>query len=329
MATINAENPTFHDFIKSKNPDGSQAKVIEMLSQRNTIVRDATAVEGNLDTGHRITHEYALPSIGWRQINQGTTPSKGRTAQVDEACGLMSGLSVIDKELVRLNGGPGFRAAKDRRFVTAMSNEAETGAIYHSTKTAPEKFMGLAPRFAATTDPGGSQLVLADASPSGSDQTSVWLVGWHPEGVAMMFPKGTQAGLESNDLGEQLWDDGTGKKFTAFVTEWIWRIGLYVADWRQVARVCNIDTSALVATVDNIVPAMIEAFYKINDPKMGRFVWYMNRTVATYLHLQSRELTKNSTITFTQSEGGQPIMNVMGIPIHITDAILNTESIIA
>lgn len=204
--------------------------------------------------------------------------------------------------------------------------------FYASTDVNPEKFQGLAPRFSTTvgTPLGSSQIVKADASPSGSDQTSIWLVGWGEDGVSGLFPKGSKAGIDAKDLGEILVPDGLGQsaEYLAQVTDWKWKAGLMVKDFTRVARVCNIDTSALIAgtSTNNIVPAMIKAFHKVNTRGV-KPVWYANKTIGTYLHLQALEAVKNSTLTIEKIDG-KPVTHFLGFPIIETDGILDNEGIV-
>lgn len=327
---INATNLTLLDRIKRTNPDGSEAVLVEMLEKECPIIKDAAFVESNLPTGHLVSMRSGLPSIGWRRFNEGISPSKSKTDQVTESCGMLGGWSKVDVALANLGGNPaGFRFSEDMAFMQAMQIEMETGMFYHSTKTAPEKFMGLAPRLSATTDPyGDKQIVLADAAPSGSDQTSIWLVGWGDKKVYGIYPKGTIGGIQSKDHGELPVDMGSGKLMNAYMTEWKWQIGLVVEDARYVVRIGNIDTSALVGTGTSLIDAMIKATYKIPSLSSCRPVFYTNRTVATFLHLQAKDSLKNATLSY-DTVGGKPIGSFGGIPIHTTDAILNTEAVIA
>lgn len=326
MATINNDFPTLLDLAKITGPDGSMLPVVEMLTKRSPIVEDAVAKEGNLTTGHRIASRTALPSVAWRRINEGVSPSKTRADTVDETCGILSGKSQIDAKLVELNGGLAYRAAQDKAFAASMVNEMETGIIYHSTKTAPEKIMGFMPRLDATTNPAGSQIIKADAAAAGADQASILLVGWGLHSVYLIYPKGTKQGLQVRDMGLQQVDDGSGasKSFPGYVTYVDWNIGVAVEDWRYLVRIANIDTGNLLTTGRVIIDAMIKATYQMQDLDSVKPVFYVNRTIATYLHMQSNDAAKN-TITF-DNVGGKPVMRFMGIQVRRTDALLNTES---
>lgn len=331
MAVVNAGNPTLLDQVKRMDPDGSIANIVEMLEQKNPILQDATFLEGNLPTGHRFVSRTGLPSVSWRRFNEGVTAGKSRTDQIDESCGMLVGRSVVDVQLAKLNGNEAaFRASEDKAFLSSLNNEVATGVFYHSTKTAPEKFHGLAPRFDSTTAVGGSQIILHDpaGNPAGADQSSIWFVTWGPDTCFMIYPKGSMAGIESADLGEQLVDDGSGKTFRAYVTEWTWKLGLCVKDWRYVARVANLDKSALSGTGDTIIPAMIQAYSQLQDHNSGRMAIYVNRTVHTYLWLQGRNAAKNSTLSVDAVEG-KPVLSFMGIPIRVCDALATSESVIS
>lgn len=329
MATINAGALTLLDRAKRSDANGNITQVVELLTQLNPFLEDMVWKESNLATGELVTHRTALPSVTYRRFNEGIQTGKSRTAQFTESCALITARSTLDVDLAEVNGNTmEFRASEESGFIQAMSNEAENGMIYNSTSAAPEKWHGLAPRFASTTQAmGGSQIVLADASPSGADQTSIWLVGWGEDSVYGIYPKGSKAGLETFDGGKQLISDGSND-YWAYVTDWKWRLGMVVKDYRYVARVANIDTSAISATGDNIVPAMIRAYHKIYSTRGVRMAWYCNRTIATYLHLQALEKTKNATLTI-ENIGGKPITHVLGIPVRSTDAILNTEAVIS
>src|SRR3546814_5823541 len=58
-------------------------------------------------------------------------------------------------------------------------------------------------------------------------------------------PKGTQAGIEHNDLGEGDECDASNNRYRALMDHYIWRNGLMVRDWRYGVRIANIDAAAL------------------------------------------------------------------------------------
>jgi hypothetical protein len=325
MATINADLPTLADLAKLQDPDGSHAKVVEMLTRKNAFLPDMVWKEGNLPTGHRITSESVLPTVGYRQYNEGVAASKGRTSQADETCGMLEGISKVDRDLARLNGNEAaYRLSQDKMFMRSMNNAVEDGILYNSVATNQERFHGIIPRLASTTGIAGSQIVLAEADDTGVDYTTALIVGWGPNSVYGIYPKGSKQGLETIDMGLQLTADANSREFLAWVTNFKWQLGVAVEDWRYLAAVRNIDSGNLSATDDLLVPKLIEALYKLESLEGVRPVIYVNRKVNTYLHLQARNTAKSSMLSVEMPEG-KPVVHLMGVPIRMTDALTITE----
>lgn len=337
MGTISSSFPTLVDVTKRLDPNGGIAYIAEVLSKYNPILEDMAWVEGNLPTGHRYTARAALPGLTWRRFNQGVDPTTSKTEQYDEPCGMLEGYSKVDVDLAKLNGNEAaFRLSEDQAFIQAMNVEVATGLFYHSVGTAPEKFTGLTPRLNSTTtnditNPMAvSQLVTGDATASGNDQTSIWLIGWSPETVFGIYPKGSVGGLQSEDLGRQLVLDANNKQFLAWVTRWQWKLGLCVRDFRYVSRCCNIDTSAwkedLSAGADLALRMqdMIASIYSLEN---CRPVFYMNR--ATFNMLNKQLVKRQANWLEWLDAGGRRIPAYMGIPIKYVDAITSTEAVVS
>lgn len=325
MATLGANVLTLADRAKRLDPDGKPAHIVEMMSQNNEILEDIGFKEGNLDTGEKTTVRTGLPSVAWRVINKGVGRSKSTTAQVVEGCGMLEARSAVDEELVRL-GGPGLRLSESSAFIEAMSQEFASTFFYGNTGVNPEEILGLATRFSSLSAENARNIV--DAGGTGSDNASVWLGVWHEQGMYGIFPKGSEAGLSHEDLGKRTVLDDDGDEYEALVDVWKWKVGLTLKDWRQVARVCNIDISDLrtISGAADLVEKMILATYKIEKLTMGKPVWYMNRTVAQYLEILMRnDVSAGGGLMFSNADG-KPIRSFRGIPIRLTDALLNTES---
>lgn len=104
MATLGANAATLQDWAKVQDPDGKIAAIVEILSETNEILEDMMWMEGNLPTGHRSTIRSGLPAVAWRLLNYGVQPSKARSVQVTDACGMLEAYSKVDKDLAMLNG---------------------------------------------------------------------------------------------------------------------------------------------------------------------------------------------------------------------------------
>lgn len=332
MATLSAAFPTLLDVAKRIDPDGKAAKIAEMLSQENEILDDMPWYEGNLSTGHRVTVRTGLPTAAWRKLNQGVPRSKSTTAQIDEACAMLEGWSDVDKDLAELNGlESSFRLSEASAFIESMNQKMASTLFYGNSVTEPESFLGLAPRFDdVPTTVGGAENKdnVIDAGGTGTDNTSIWLIGWGPNTVHGIFPKASTGGLQHEDLGLDTVLDANGNPYRAYRDHYQWKCGMALRDWRYVVRIANIDVSDLtadMATGARIIRLMTRALERIQSLNGVRPAFYMNRTVRSILRQQQVEMVKNSTLTVEELYGKRVLM-ASEVPVRRVDAILNNEA---
>jgi hypothetical protein len=320
MAGVGTIAFTLAEWAKRLDPDGKVAKIVELLNQTNEILNDMLWVEGNLSTGHRTTVRTGLPSVTWRKLNYGVQPSKSTTKQVDDTCGMLEAYAEVDKSLADLNGNTAeFRLSEDRAFLEAMNQEMATGFFYHDTDIDPEKPLGLSPRYPYYDAPNVDTM-----SGTGADQTSIWLVVWGPNTVHGIFPKGSKAGIQHQDLGEVTLLDAEGGMYQGYRTHYKWDCGFVVRDWRYVARLCNIDTGSW-PTLSNLTKAMVILKNKIPHLSMGRPVFYTGRTAKDMLDVAALTAS-NVQIQMSTDPFGMSVTSFQGIPIRRCDALLETES---
>lgn len=336
MALLAAGALTLADWAKRTDPDGQVPKVAELLSQTNEILEDAVFKEGNLPTGHRVTIRTGLPQVFYRMINQGVPASKSTTTQIDEACGILEARSHIDVELVKLNGNEAaFRLSEDEAFIEAM-NQTQAGAMFYGNPgTDPRQFLGFQTRYSSLSAGNGQNIL--DAGGTGSNNCSIYLIVWGENTVFCPFPKGSKAGLQHQDLGEDDVPDANGNFFRALKALYQWKNGLVVKDWRYVVRIANINVSDLTgqsatqaaAAATAIINLMIRAMDRPPNLAMGRAAFYANRTV--YSMLRVAALNKSSNALSIENATNQfgtayKMTTFMGIPLRKVDQLLNTES---
>jgi hypothetical protein len=328
-ATLSAGALTLADHAKRVDPTGKIDAIVEMLMQTNEILQEMTFKEGNLPTGHRTTIRTGLPTVYWRMINQGVPPSKSSTAQVDEQAGMLEAWSEVDKDLATLNNDvSAFRLSEGRAFIEAMNQEMASTVFYGNGGLSPEEFTGLSPRYSAISGATNADNIV-DAGGTGSDNASIWLVGWGDDTVHGIFPKGSQAGLVHEDYGEvtvEVTAGVAGNRMRALQERWQWKNGLVVKDWRYVVRIANIDVSDLAGATPADLISMLEQADEILPTGATRRVFYVNRRVSRYLRKIVRTAVgAGGGLTF-ENFGGRPVMAFGGAPIRKVDALLNTEA---
>lgn len=326
MATLSGKY-TLLDVAKTLDPNGSTAAVAELLSQENEMLMDMPWFEGNLPTGHRITTRTGLPDVIFRKLNGGVPPSKATTAQLDEACGILEARSEIDKDLAMLNGNTGaFRLLQAKAFIEAMNQRMQQTVLYGSTETTPEAFLGLAPRFGyAPTNSSASpnKVNVIDAGGTGSNNTSIWLVGWGANTVHGIYPKGSQAGLIHNDLGEGDAFDANQNRFRAFMDQYQWKCGIALHDWRYVVRIANVDVTALTknaASGSDLIDLMTQALEKIHSLSGVTPAFYVNRTIRSFLRRQNVNKVASGTLMYDEV-AGKPALRLGEVPVRRVDAL--------
>ncbi|WP_027859248.1 major capsid protein [Marinobacterium jannaschii] len=295
------------------------ANIIELLDQDNAILDDIKWMEGNEMNGNTTTIRTGLPKPTWRKLYKGVPPSKSKVGKVTDTCGMMEDRSEIDKDLYVLNGASTeYRLQESRAHTEGMNQELATMVFYGDTNTHPERFMGLAPRYAFKDAPN-----VVDAGGTGNACTSIWLVVWGDDAACGIFPKGSKAGLEHQDLGEYDAFDGDGNRFRAVGDLYKWKPGLTIKDWRCIVRIANIDTDNITAA--DLQKLMIQAKNKIPAAKRARAIWYCNETVMTALEIASTD-KNNVHLRYGEYLDSKEILKAHGKPVRQCDAILNTEA---
>jgi hypothetical protein len=334
MATLGTTAVTLHDFQRRLGPDDKIAALIELLAEQNEVLDDILWVEGNLQTGHKTTVRTGLPSVTWRLLNYGVQPSKSQTAQVTDSCGMLEAYAQVDKSLADLNGNAAaWRLSEDQAFIEAMNQAFCDTFIAGDTTVYPERFVGLQPRLAtpsATKTVSGYNMITGSGSTSNA-QTSIYLVVWGANTVHGIYPKGSKAGLSTQDLGEQTLSDAAGGMYQGYRTHYKWDCGLTVRDWRYIVRICNIDVAALVANSSpaDLITLMIKALNRVPNLRTGKAAFYCNNTVKTMLAVQAQAAVKAGGQLGYTDVFGRPVLSFQGVPIRRVDSIVDTEAVVS
>jgi hypothetical protein len=339
MATVGGTVLTITDFAQRLDPDGSVPDIAELLNEKNEVLTDMLWCEGNLPTGMRTTQRTGLPNVTFRLLNTGVQASKSTVGQIDDACCILEGWSVIDEKLAQLNGNvEALRLSEAKPFLEAMNQQFVSTLFYGNIFANPGTFLGFAPRYGAISGAVNQQNII-NLSGTGSTNTSIWLAGWGEDTVCGIFPKGTKAGLAHEDYGIQTVQAQaagaavgmTSGFMRAYQDRFVWEPGLALRDWRYVVRIANIGVPALVsAGVSNsvdLIAAMSRSLDRPPSIKGSEMVFYMNRTIYSFLRLQGLSYSKNAVTT--QPAMNQFEMGFEGVPIRRCDQLLNTEAAIS
>jgi hypothetical protein len=329
MATLGTSYPTLMEISKQFTGDGTPLPVAELLTETNEALDDIPWVQANSNTGHRIAAETSLPDAVWRKLNQGVVPTKGSVADLTESVAQLASLGKVDASLADMSGDVAtYRVRKNRRHMEGMNQKFMEALFYGDNTVNPEQFLGLSTRYSQKSAINGANII--DAGGTGTDNQSIWLVGWGVNSVYGIFPKGTQAGIVHDNYGKELAlaPDGVGE--LPMYRDWFqWTGGIAVEDWRNVVRIANIDTSDLgpdptTGATANLIDLMVQAIELLGTPASIRPVFYTSRSLRSFMRRQANNV-KN--IRFGLDDiAGRKVTTFDGIPVRRVDRLLATES---
>jgi hypothetical protein len=338
---------TIIDLARRTDPTGDAADVAELLSQANEIYDDIVWKEGNTNTGHVYTVRTSIPPGWWRYIGQGVPTSKSTTAQGRINCGMLEDQFTLDRKILEMAEDQNtFRYEEDNAHLEGMSQTIAKTFFYGNATSNPAQFTGLSAFYnTVSTATAYNAANVFDGGGTGSNNTSLWIVGWSPRSIYGVFPKGSAAGLKLEPLDfTQLAYDSLGNPYRAAVTWFKQEAGLCVEDWRWGTRLCNLDVTGaglggatpydIFATLSKMVLRLPKAGRKISNvtetdakSEMGMVVRpaiYANRTLRGFMDIQAIR-DKNVLIT-PENPAGYPTETYRGVPIRIMDQLSNSET---
>ncbi len=303
------------------------------------MLQDIPYMEMNEGTIHKEEIRSNLPAVYYRKANQPIPASKTSTEErTFQACHFES-KSQIDKAVASRGGTD--RIAYNRwnqamGHLQAHAQEHASLLLYGSPEASTLKTAGLADIY-STVDEAAEETAkqVIDGGGTTGDNTSIWLINWGERSVFGVYPKGTSFGLQRTDHSKDgklvqihgVDANGNAGTFWGYEEEFSVDHGLVVKDYRQASRICNIDPALLKSGVGaaDLIDLMISADHKIHNPDTGMGVWYVNRTIAAFLHKQSlTAVGAGAGITY-ENFGGKRILTFLGKPVRRMDGILSSE----
>lgn len=336
MAVLATDVATYADVAKRLDPSGGLAGIVEILNKSNPILTQMLVKEANDGSGNRTTVRTGIPQATWRLLNYGVPRVKTTTAAVRDSSGMLEVYAECDKDLANLSGNAkAFRMSEASGIMEGMSQQMAATLFYGNTLVNPERFTGIAPRYAdglASRTPSGANMTNMGGS-NAANNTSAYLITWGENATYGFYPRGSQAGLKHTDLGEQTLQDGAGGQFQGYRDHFKWDLGLTVRDWRQNARVANIDTTQLgdATYVKNLIRQMIDVSEALpiageDSNTGGSRAWYVPKVVRSALRWAILDkLAGNLT---WENWMGKRVVMFDDTPVWRVDAILTTEAVV-
>lgn len=345
MATLGQSFLDLIEIHKGQTGTGDVARIINLLSQTNGVLDDAITITANKGSSHISTFISGIPVPTWGKLYQGIPNARITRTQIQDTTGFFEARSTVDTRLAKYEKNlPAYRLQEAQGIIEGMAQEAARSIFYEDQSINPDRVTGFAPRFDDLSSPQGNQII--DAGGTGSDNMSIWFVQWGMDGAHLIYPDGSNAGIDRVDHGEQRVLDANGDAFYAFEETFTWDLGLVVRDFRKVVRIANIDSSLLEAGSVDLMKFMRKAYYQwhgarkadqgtngIGDVgdgnfKMGRGTIYMNKDAFEALDaIATNANVADNFIRLKPMEiQGQEVLTYRGHPIRQVDQLVNSEA---
>lgn len=342
-------NLTLAELVRREDPDGGLADIVDVLSQVNAIVADATWIRCNDGTSHQVTRTVTEPTGAERMYGQGVVREAGVSEVVNEPSTLLAGFSEPDADMLRSapDGWEAARLQEDTFFVHGLTKTHVSRIFDGDRTTNPLQILGINNR--SDYNALSSDYVFDNAGGNASataNKTSIYIIQWGMKMVNMIFPRGMApdaAGqgspIRMRDFGEQLVLDplntNNNAKYPAMQSWFQIAWGFSVADPRTIKRIVNISTSNIDGNDDFSFDeeVMIAAYNELENGGMGAVI-YCNRTVKTQMMIRANEKGNAMyQVVSTQMEGegpfARPVTRFWGIPVREVAQITNTQSTVS
>lgn len=337
MATHSlASQLTMMELAKREHNDALM-EIINVLSQVNDIILDASWIECNNGTSFKGVRVATEPEGSERDYNDGVAKEAATTDPFEEPTCMLDGIMKSDVALLRHSPSAKQARMQDLQiYLRGMSKTFAKRMLYGDKGTDSKQINGI--MFRKDYNKLASPYVYDNAGgaiPSvKANKTIIMIVGWGPKKIQLTYPRNdapgnsqiTDAtvqglGIKTKDYGEKIVAGITaGTEFPAWVTWLECHFGLVIHDPRYIRVIANISTTA----IDNIDDFGFNEDYMIdmvNDmPDLDGAVIYVPRHVRGQMWKRVKD-SGNRNFEGDKDPFGRPMVKFLEIPIRLVDQI--------
>ncbi|QDT30931.1 major capsid protein [Thalassoglobus polymorphus] len=311
---------TLTDLAKINDFNVRDLGVTDLLNDAPFFSTLAAAVATN-GTTHKYVVQDGAPAVGFRDINDGIETDKSENKQVTVTLKLLDASFGVDIALAdgfrgNMDNGGG-REAYIAREARAHLKEAFFVAeqqFINGTNNKNDGFAGLAD----VLDALENAMVLSAAGTTANTGSSVYLVRTGDDQKDVQAIIGNDGKITQDETFSTKAEGSATGHYTELWTPIMGWLGVQVGSAHSVGRICNLTADANKGLTDDLIYDSLETFPASRQPN----VIVMNRR-------SLGQLRKSRTATNQTGAPAPRPTEVDGIPIVVTDAISNTEGIIA
>lgn len=300
--------PTLLDIAKAKGSDAEVGLIEEAIKATPEVqFIPARTIKG---LSFKTLVRTSYPNAGFRSANEGIAASVSTWENRQFECFPLNPRWECDKVVADAHedGAPAY-IAMEADGMTRAAFITMGKQLYYGAGTG-----GDAKGFPGLIQQHDSSMVVDATGSTANTGSSVWAIKFGLKDVQFVF--GNDGQLKVNDVAEMRVTDVLGNPYTAYCQELLAWAGLQVGSIYSVGRIKKLTEDSGKGLTDNLVADLLSKFQAGVTPD------------ALFMTRRSRlQLQKSRTAT---NEKGLPAplpMESHGVPIYVTDCILNTESL--
>ena len=345
---------TLLDVVKRKGND----QIIGLLEDTITYAPELSAVMGRPISGimYKTLHR-ALPTVAFRQANNGSSTVKGKYRQSLHECSIIDAQLQADTAVVDATApsSPDSPQADigdmlfDEAQGAVMATYITVGAqMYYGTASDPNGFTGIAPLVGALNpalNTGAAVITSGTGGHTAAVQSSVYFIWENLRGSHFIF--GNNRGLTMlPEWRIQQVSGNTSGVLTAYVNNLQGWIGFAVNHPLSVARICNINLATDSAPLTDILVASLLQWLPLQ--MRNEITANLNNTGGPNKWGPGLKMFMNPQVAFSLQQSRSPVTSGVGtaitadmplrfaelptqsngIPIVLTNSITNTEAVV-
>lgn len=306
---------TLMDLKNRMTDEGVVADIAEVIALENPILDDIPWQQGNLITGNIIFRRSSMPQVVVRKINEGVEASKSTTTPDTDTCVELYTRGEVDMSALEIQENPAkFLVSENKAFIAALGESCVEQFLYGDPD---DGIIGLAARYGKLNNSLTKDQII-DFGGTGSNLQSIYIVKWDSTEVSGIYPKNTTAGLKVISKTNERVKDKNGKEFLAHTSDYKWKVGLKVRDYRYVARLCNVPSDVNQSTLDVIFRKIIICKNRVYNVDKGKVVMYVSPDLFDIIEIAADE-KKNMALGYKDLENNVRLLHYKGIPIRRND----------
>jgi hypothetical protein len=314
---------TFLDLAKA-NSDDAVGGIIDELTNISPEVSAFPAEDlGAGVLNYQTLHRTARPTVAFASAGEGFDPSKSELRLLMHECFRFGARVEAPKHICdnwRRGGAAGYQAFEAMGIMEACLQTIGK-QIWYGVSQDAKGFPGLK----AFTPKGGTYTYDA-AGTTSSTASSVYMVKYGDAYIKLMAGRARNAAgiMDLPDFIIESITDSNSKKMWAYTSELSSYLGLQTAAPHSVVRICNITADSTKTLTDAKLNAAMRLFPANFVPDA---IWMSRRSL--------QQLQDSRTVTLYGQGKTRPDQELIapvptsfeGVPITVTDNILNTDSI--